>query len=109
MPAGDLDRRITIYRPSERKGPYNDEQLIEWTEVGQAWASVEISGGTEVEIDGQENERTTGVFRTWYRTDIDKTMKITFDGRDYHVKTVEEIGRRYMIEITAEYIEGYAQ
>ena len=100
MQAGKLDRRITIQSPtSTRDGA--GQPVEAWALLATVWARVEHLRGKEP-FQGQEfNAQRTSVFTIRYRTDLDETMRIIFDGDTYDILAIAEKGRREGLEITA--------
>ncbi|HQO33133.1 MAG TPA: phage head closure protein [bacterium] len=109
MAAGQLDRRITIKEPAITTGPYNEKQITGWTQVCETWADVEIGAGSEGYSEGQEGVSASATFLIRYRTGLDATMRITYEDEDYQIQFIEEVGRRHMLRISADYVEGFSE
>lgn len=103
MRAGALDRRITLMRnqPSQSaRGGLADN----WVAIQELYAQVKYARGGErfatQQVVGQ------GVVTFLIRwdgawSDFNVKDRVSFDGRDYDVRDVRELGRREGIEIDA--------
>lgn len=100
---GELDRIITIRTYTETQSEtgdvvatYSDEQSefckVEWG----------MEGNKEKFHADQERAFTGCRFTIRYRADLDKKMKLTFEGATYEVTAISEIPRRRFTVITAE-------
>jgi SPP1 family predicted phage head-tail adaptor len=100
MNAGKLDRRITIQSVTEAQD--NAGQPVQ-TDVllATVWAQVEALRGREPFQGDQFNAQQVTVFTIRYRDDVDATMQIIWEGEEYDVQSVKEIGRREGLEISA--------
>jgi head-tail adaptor len=68
----------------------------------QAWAMVKSAPGTE-RFANAENAATAPMrfFFRWREDLVRLTGKIVMDGRSYDVKSVEEVGRRELLQVLA--------
>ena len=98
MKTGTLDRRITINTTTVAQDGAG--QPIPTTVVlATVWAKVDHLRGREPFQGGQFNAQRVTVFTIRYRTDVDETMTIEFDGETYDIQSVTEIGRGEGLEI----------
>jgi SPP1 family predicted phage head-tail adaptor len=103
---GKLDRRITFYNKSISRGASNSE-VVSWSEGQTVWANVVNNSGSEiVEADKVTFVRTTK-FNVRYR-DVDVESRILLDEKVFEIVSVVEPkdGRRGMLEIIGNYLEG---
>ena len=99
--AGALDRRITLsHRVLARNS--QGEQVPTWPEIyATVWAQkIEMSGREFFAAGGILAEGSTR-FRIRYRTDVVLTDRLNFDGVDYNISSISEIGRYEGLELFA--------
>lgn len=103
MKAGELDRRIIIRRATTSSDEFN-QPVETWADLAQVWAKA-----TPV-MDGERTQAGQTLATRQYRfsirysstvAGIDPRDRIMFDGREYDINGVKEIGRREGLEITA--------
>jgi len=90
---GQLDRRITLRTPVFTPGP-RGERVVTWQDLATVWAEVRPLPGTEVLTGAQATTLADTLFRIRWRTDVSPGMGVGFDGRDYEILAITEIGRR---------------
>lgn len=103
MDAGRMDRRITLERFTETRDEFNSPV--------QAWAPLATVGASKEDIRDAERwsaqevgAEVTTRFRIRYSAtvaDLNPKDRVQFDGRQYDIAAVKEIGRREGLEITA--------
>lgn len=98
MRAGGLDRRVTLREPSA--GTDTIGQPTEtWADAATVWAEVrEIKGREYFEAAQVQAERTV-TFRIRYRSDVTEKWRIVWNGTEYDIRALAEIGRREGLEI----------
>lgn len=91
--AGLLDRRIRIERRVERVDD-SGQVVLDWVKRAEVWARVEPLGGRE--NFGQDQFVATGDLRFTirWRSDVTPLERIVYDGREYDIVTVADVGRR---------------
>lgn len=100
MRAGTLDRRIVIEKNTPIRSASGAEKES-WATFATVWAGARhVAGG--------ETFRGIGIvasaeiaFTVRWRTDITEEMRIQFDGDDYDIHRISEIGRREGLVIQA--------
>lgn len=97
-----LDRRVTLQQQNETRGSVG-EVLIEWGDVATIWAGFSArSGGESVQMGAVQSTKT----RDWYiryRAGVTAKMRLVdSDGTAWHIKTVDEIGRRLRLRLSCE-------
>lgn len=103
MKAGSLDRRVTILRATNARNSFN-EQVATWNTVATVWAAVApISDGERLragESLATRKHRFT-VRHSALMATVDTRDRLKFEGREFDVNGVKELGRREGYEITA--------
>ena len=94
---GKLDRRITLRSASVSTDSFG-QAVRTYSDLGNVWAKVDYRTVKECE----ETSRLTSVnkvrFTIRYRSDVDATTKISWDGNTYEIEGVSLEGReRYLI------------
>lgn len=104
MRAGELDRVITI-RQHVDGSPARDSSggiIPNWVDVyTDLPAGKRAASGREVFAAAQNAAQIDTVFVTRYVTGIDTTMQVVFEGQEYDIQDVQEIGRREGLLIKA--------
>jgi SPP1 family predicted phage head-tail adaptor len=98
--AGKLDRRVTILQRSLARDEYG-EQVEAYDELATVWAQKLDITGREFFASQKVIGEGTARFRVRYRTDIDLVDRLSYDGHQYDIKQLVEIGRRDELEIIA--------
>ena len=105
MLAGKLDRRITLVMDGVQDGRDAFNAPIMGSAVSlTVWASKEDVSDVERVRAQQVGAEITTRFRVRWSNAVsgfDATGRVLFDGREYSVSGVKEIGRREGLEITA--------
>lgn len=104
LAAGRLDRRICFERATASQASPSGEQLLTWTPEVTVWAEVSPLGGRELFQAQALEAKADTRFRIRYRAGItpDETLRISYGGRAYDLRSVVELGRREGLEILAE-------
>ena len=102
--AGSLDRRIAFERATASQASPSGEQVLTWAAEATVWAEVTPLGGRELFQAQALEAKADTRFRIRYRAGIttDETLRISYGGRVYDLRSVVEIGRREGLEILAE-------
>jgi SPP1 family predicted phage head-tail adaptor len=95
-----LDRRITIQRPVATQNTYG-EQVISWVKVADLWAQKRDMKGMERFAAQQVMAQVDTKFVIRYRSDVTPINRLVFEGRNYDIASVLELGRRESLEILA--------
>jgi SPP1 family predicted phage head-tail adaptor len=103
---GRLDRRVSLYRPVVSIDDYGGEALT-WEKVAEMWAGVSYTdtGSDERALAAQETAVQRLIFTVRYAATcgrVGEKMKIEYEGQDYDILTVQEIGRRQFLKIATE-------
>ena len=103
MNTGKLDRLVTIVAPVQ---PATTD---EWNETTgppptrtQAWAAIKTAPGTE-RFQSGENLALAPLrfFFRWRQDLVRPDFQIEYDGLTFDVKSVEEVGRRQLLQVGA--------
>ncbi|MEP1327129.1 phage head closure protein [Pseudophaeobacter sp.] len=99
-----FDRKITFLAATEEKDPDSGEVVATgWGEVASAWASFSpVSDGERLRAAAVEQMAEARFVTRWTRVlaGIDGRNRLRFDGADWQITGVKEIGRRRGLEIT---------
>jgi SPP1 family predicted phage head-tail adaptor len=107
MRAGQFDRVIQIWRLTEiGRDPIFNTPVLEWNSVHTIRARATFLRAAERIGAGQEFAVKELRFTTRYFDDLQATDVIRFDGQNYDVEGIAEIGRREGLEISATWRQG---
>lgn len=98
--AGKLDRRITLLTKIATRDAYGAE-IETWSEGAAVWAQYLPGGGTERYASGRIYADTQARFRIRWRGDVSVANRIAFEGKNWEILAVDEIGRRVGLELKA--------
>jgi SPP1 family predicted phage head-tail adaptor len=93
MRAGKLDRRLKIKTLSFSRDSYGGRTETSTT-IATTWGGALPVAGSRIFEAAQFVDGATIRFELRYRNDFDKSALIEFDGKDYQVIRIDEIGRR---------------
>lgn len=100
MKSGKLDRRIKIKSQVTTRDSYGG--IVRTFQVlAQLWAGVMPVAGSRLFEAAQFIDGAQMRFEIRYRDNLDKTMLIEHDGKDYQIIRIDEIGRRVGLYIWA--------
>lgn len=103
LTSGELDRRIQIMRGTETVNGLN-EPVVTWAVLSEVWAGkADVSDGERLRAKEINATITTRFHIRWSQKvrDVDARDRVRFDGFEYDIMAVKEIGRRKGIEISA--------
>lgn len=92
MRAGNLDRRIKLFRRDNTTDNYGEE-IITWTEIAETWAEWQPLRASERWDAQQVVAEAAGKFRIRYRTGLTPLHAVEWNGEQYDITGIEEIGR----------------
>ena len=98
MKAGKLDRRIQIKVKTSTRDSYGAE-ILTYTVLATVWAEKVPVTGREYFAASQFIPEATLKFRIRFREDFDETALSTYDGVDYDIVYMAEIGRADGVEL----------
>lgn len=100
MRAGALDRRITIRRYTVAGDDGYGNEIREWADLATVWAAVQQEGGREYFAQGGIQAERKIVFRLRW-TDVAVSDRIQYDGGEFDIHDVRELGRKDGLELHA--------
>lgn len=100
MPAGRLDRRVTLQQVAETRSSSGDV-VQSWSELATVWAGVQQPSGRTAFEATERQARGDAIFRIRYRDDVTAKNRILYQGDIYEILAIKEIGRREGLEIAA--------
>lgn len=100
MRAGRLDRRIQIQTLTVTRDAHGG-QLQTWTTLATVWAQVIPMRGKELFEAAQFQPGAEVKFVIRYRDDFDEKARIIYDGANFDIVHIAELGRQAGLEITA--------
>lgn len=104
LAAGRFDRKLTIERASESTNPYG-EVVQSWSVLATVWCERRDMSDRESLALGEVAAEITTRFTIRYSSlvaGMTPKDRLLFEGRVYDIRGVREIGRRELIEISAE-------
>lgn len=97
MQAGKLDQRITIESATTAADGVG-EMIKTWTTLAVVWAHIKTRSGKEIFSTGVQAEVDIS-FRIRYRTGLDNTMRILYEGNYYDIAAIVPFGRKEGMDI----------
>ena len=106
MKPGELNKRITLQKPITTTNERGFE-IETWENLKTVWAAVSNLHGREYFAAAAVQAESTVKFTIRYLEDLDTTMRILFQGRQYNITSIDNIKyqNRYM-EIKAMEVVG---
>lgn len=100
MRAEKMDRRIAIQRATAVRNEFG-EDILTWATLAEVWAAVEPVSDGERWRAAEVAAHVTTRFRIRWGWDVTVQDRVLYDGREYDIVGVKEIGRREGQELTA--------
>lgn len=97
---GNLDRRIAIQNYTVTKDGYGAD-IKTYAALITCWAKVRVDSGAEGIQAEQEIQTRTVTFTVRYYSAITEDSRIVYDGKNYDIISLAEVGRRNYLDITA--------
>lgn len=101
--AGDMDREIVLQTATKTQDTSSGEEVIQWGLLNETIWAQWLPAGTRESWQAQQRlgAFVDGVFRIYDRQPrpTPSNSRVVFDGRDYDVKGVVEIGRGEGLEL----------
>lgn len=104
MPAvtlGKMDRRITIQKLIQGIGPTYREPTETWATWATVWANVYSGSSRELDAARQISVEVDTQFQIRWLEGLSESMRIVYQGVNYHIYNIQEVGRRDRINIFA--------
>ena len=101
MQAGRLDRLVTLQHRVLTRDTATGEEVVTYTTYATVWAGKRDLRGSERYAAQQVNSDTTTAWQIRHRTDVVATDVLGYDGLQYNITGIAEIGRRDGLELQA--------
>lgn len=101
MRSGKLDRTITFQRKAETVSPTGTVTNA-WTDFATVRAELLRAALGDQATSAGEGQGETIAFRLRYVPGVSVADRVLFDGQSYGIKSIQEFGRRRILEITCE-------
>lgn len=98
MRAGKLDRSISIERKTESVSA-TGAVVTAWQVIAAVRAELVTQSADEFLTGFGEAENGSVIFRIRYLAGVTTTDRVTYDGKNYDIKEVFEVGRRRGLEL----------
>jgi SPP1 family predicted phage head-tail adaptor len=98
--ARGLDRRIRIERKVATRDTMGGERIT-YSLRAEVWASVIYTRGREAFLSAQPTPSSDIEFRCRWRSDVEQTDRVVFEGQPYDIQYLAEMGRRRKLRILA--------
>lgn len=94
MRPGNLNRRVTLQTRSATR--VDGERAQTWTTLADVWAEVLPLSGRELELAQAINAEVSHQVTVRYRTGVDTSIRILYQGRHLAVKSVVDVDGRHV-------------
>lgn len=102
---GKMDRRVIIEaRTLTQDG--TGTRVETWATSATVWAELAKDDGKQIEAADGDRTATMKHFRIRYRTLSETTNRISYGGKAYEIKGIEEEGRQDTLLVTTQAIES---
>ena len=99
--AGRLNNRVVIQSSTPADNAFG-EAVDSWSTLATVWAEVETMNGAEGLASGAERTSSPVVFTMRHRSDVTPDTRISWDGGEYDIESVENVaGRNKLLRVTA--------
>lgn len=99
--SGELDRRITLRRPTTTTNEYG-ETAETFADDGTVWAKVTpTDGGESLEQSDKHSNLGRVLVEIRFRSGLSSKYRFVFDGSEYDIENIDEIGRREGLRLLA--------
>lgn len=103
MISARMDRQIIIQQQTVTYNDYGEPQTL-WSNLVTVWAKAKQQSARETWAAGKVSE-VEMAFEIRYRSGVDTTCRVVYDGTNYDITGVREIGRQDGLEIMARVVE----
>lgn len=100
MRAGALNKRVTLLQRSVSTNAEH-EPIETFAELETVWAEVQDLRGRDFYAARQVVNELGTRFRIRWRSDLTTMDRISYDGRQFDIEQISEIGHRFGLEILA--------
>lgn len=98
-----MDRRIVLDRPTVTQNTLGEEITV-WVQLARVWASWRRASSNETLASAEIAASVSDIFEIRYSSqvfDLDPKCRLTYQGTEYDIVTVDKIGRREGLRIGA--------
>ncbi len=103
--AGNFDRLIRFERNTPATIDSIGAPVAVWAKLREAWAKVSPVSGAETFKSAKELSSRVSLFYCHYFAGLTAKDRISYDGLKWDILGIKEIGRRELLEITAQAVE----
>lgn len=103
MTAGKRDREIVIQAATETLNAAGEVQRS-WATFAECWAKVTPMSAGERFRSAAKHSARVSVFGVLYVPGVSPTMRIVYEGLNWRILGIAEVGRRVGLDITAEVV-----
>ena len=98
---GQLDRIVSIEKPTISRDSFGSE-ILTWRELAEVWANVRPTGAEERfrQDSNKEQALRRAKMRIRWRDDVYETYRVVYDGFNWDIEGIEEIGFRRELELS---------
>ncbi len=101
MRAGELDRKIVIQSATSAQDDYG-QPTETWATFATVWAKKRDLRGDEYFAAKQMTAKVDAIFTIRWLEGVLTTMRISYDGQYWDIRSINELGRREGLELYAE-------
>ncbi|MBN9335381.1 phage head closure protein [Devosia sp.] len=102
MRAGSLDRTIEIQTFSTTGTTPAGTPIEAWSKFATLRAAIVQSTAAEYLRGYGEGASTVMIFRTWWKSGVTADHRVRFDGRNFNIREIKELGRQQGMELRCE-------
>lgn len=103
LPAGELDRRVTIQRNAATRDPSFGSEVDNWVPIATNVPARRLDvQQRETSADGIRVARRVSGYRIRYRTDVTAAMRVVEGTRVCNIMGVTEYGKRVGLDLECE-------
>ena len=98
-----LDRIITIQQRSGHPRQPSASEVVTWVDLASVWARFSPQSAREQfrNESNIEQASNTAAFRIRWRDDLDEAMRVVYDGHNWDIEGIIEVGRRDKLDLIA--------
>lgn len=99
-----FDRKVTFLTSVVEKNDAGEMEAVGWQEGRKAWASyTPVSDGERLQAAAVQQKAEARFVVRWHASlaSLDGENRLHFEGADWHVTGIKEVGRRRALEISA--------
>ncbi|MGI4862424.1 MAG: phage head closure protein [Janthinobacterium lividum] len=101
MNLGKLDRQVWLQQPvTPAQNALGEVAPVSYQDTALVWAEQKPGAGAESFIGQQLTPQQVVVWQIRYRSDVQPTWRLQYDGVTYEITAVTEIGRRVGLTLT---------